>query len=86
MSDDEDLIYTKKARTIHYGSLEDAERTKLIAASMKSDDSDDEDYNKKSSSDAMGQIHISNEYFDLENEMLVLFIFHCFHIFLNLIC
>lgn len=31
MSDDEEVIYVKKPKTIHYGSLEDQERIRLAA-------------------------------------------------------
>lgn len=35
MSDDEDLIYIKKQKTIHYGSLEEQERMRQAAAASK---------------------------------------------------
>lgn len=31
MSDDEELVYVKRARTIHYGSLEESERQRQNA-------------------------------------------------------
>ena len=59
MSDDEDLVYIKKQKTIHYGSFEEQERARLIAnAAAKSDD---EDGLPTNSVDNAGlQINISN--------------------------
>jgi U4/U6 small nuclear ribonucleoprotein PRP4 len=42
MSDDEDVLYVKKQKTIHYGSLEEQERARLSSAVVKSGDSDEE--------------------------------------------
>jgi U4/U6 small nuclear ribonucleoprotein PRP4 len=42
MSDDEDVLYVKKQKTIHYGSLEEQERARLSTAAVKSADSDEE--------------------------------------------
>lgn len=64
MSDDEE-IYVKKQKTIHYGSLEDAERIRQI---VDGPDSDEEVETKKKVTES-AQIHISSEYFALENEM-----------------
>jgi U4/U6 small nuclear ribonucleoprotein PRP4 len=50
MSDDEDVLYVKKQKTIHYGSLEEQERARLSTATVKSGDSDEE-----GSSSIMGQ-------------------------------
>jgi U4/U6 small nuclear ribonucleoprotein PRP4 len=50
MSDDEDILYIKKQKTIHYGSLEEQERTRLSTVAVKSGDSDEE-----GSSSNMGQ-------------------------------
>lgn len=55
MSDDDEIVYVKKQKTIHYGSLEDSERIKQLKSEIENIDS--------------GQIHISKEYFDIENEM-----------------
>ena len=63
MSDDEELVYVKKQKTIHYGSLEDSERSRLL----KSDNSDLASL--LSSDKDTGQIHTSSEYFDLEQEV-----------------
>lgn len=40
MSDDEEITYVKKQKTIHYGSLEDQERIRLY--SLTANDSDGE--------------------------------------------
>ncbi|PNF30966.1 U4/U6 small nuclear ribonucleoprotein Prp4 [Cryptotermes secundus] len=71
MSDDEDILYIKKQKTIHYGSLEEQERTRLSTVVVKSGDSDEE-----GSSSNMGQqiaeagnVNISDEYMELEEEM-----------------
>lgn len=39
MSDDEEIVYVKKQKTIHYGSLEDQERARLatLAAIAEND-------------------------------------------------
>lgn len=55
MSDDEEIPYAaKKTKTIHYGSLEDAERSRLAAG-------DAEDSNDKEPAPAPNppQVHIS---------------------------
>lgn len=59
MSDDEEIVYVKKQKTIHYGSLEDQERAAKIAKFE----------NEGSDLQTAGQINISHEYFDLEQEM-----------------
>jgi U4/U6 small nuclear ribonucleoprotein PRP4 len=40
MSDDEDVLYVKKQKTVHYGSLEKQERAGLLSAAVKSGESD----------------------------------------------
>lgn len=40
MSDDEEVQYVKKVKTIHYGSLEDSERARLEAHEDESNDSE----------------------------------------------
>lgn len=86
MSDDEEVIYKKPQKTIHYGSLENNERVKQQQKleDIQSDDDDYEPENKKPASSltstvtapvstvtnqSIGNINISNEYFDLEQEM-----------------
>lgn len=71
MSDDEDLVYVKKQKTVHYGSLEEAERARLVAVA----ESSEEEKNITNLGDnanataTLGNIHISNEYMELEDEM-----------------
>lgn len=31
MSDEDDAVYVKRTRTIHYGSLEDGERARIVS-------------------------------------------------------
>lgn len=78
MSDDEDdAIYVKKTNTIHYGSLEEtlSERLENI-----SDDSNDFTELKRERvsvvSPVQTNIHTSNEYFDLEQEVYEQFYFN----------
>lgn len=40
MSDEEEVQYVKKVKTIHYGSLEDSERARLEATEEESNDSE----------------------------------------------
>lgn len=58
MSDEDEPQYTKRPRTIHYGTLEES----MIAESLK----DGRDGDGKQS---LQNVHISNEYMDLEDEM-----------------
>ncbi|XP_015585441.1 U4/U6 small nuclear ribonucleoprotein Prp4 isoform X2 [Cephus cinctus] len=72
MSDDEDLVYVKKQKTVHYGSLEEAERIRLATAAAESseEDKDSANANDMPTISAMaGNVHISNEYMELEDEM-----------------
>ncbi|KAK0099074.1 hypothetical protein PV326_008388 [Microctonus aethiopoides] len=77
MSDDEDLVYVKKQKTVHYGSFEESERLRLAAATAAAaagESSDDEKESGAGANDSnnqstAGNIHISNEYMDLEDEM-----------------
>lgn len=61
----------KKQKTVHYGSLEEAERTRLAAAVEVTDGEKDvtsaDDI--ASTSISAGNVHISNEYMELEDEM-----------------
>lgn len=68
MSDDEDIQYVKKTKTIHYASLEEQERTRQ-ATDMAREDSDDDDSDKEGQSMDFGNINTHDEYFDLEEEM-----------------
>lgn len=62
MSDDEEVHYAKKQKTVHYGSLEESERNRL--SNIINDDSNDENKDH-----FLSNIHISNEYMELENDI-----------------
>lgn len=64
MSDDE-VTYVKKTKTIHYGSLEDAERTR-IEATQEEDDGDSSDSNSEAPPPPPEE---TNEYMELEEAM-----------------
>lgn len=83
MSDDEELIYKKPQKTIHYGSLENSEWLKQ-PNTLEEIQSDEDEYEPESKKPAIaaatnnsiiapntgGNINISNEYLDLaEHEM-----------------
>lgn len=56
MSDDDEIPYVKKPRTIHYGSLEDGEKARLEAGN----EDNGEDATAKDATQSAPQIHISN--------------------------
>lgn len=58
MSDDDDIVYVKRHRSIHYGSLEEQERARL-AASNANENSNDEGGPSNTGVES-SQIHISN--------------------------
>lgn len=58
MSDEEDVIYVKKHKSIHYGSLEEQERNRLLA-SINNENSNDESTPSTSTTENT-QIHVSN--------------------------
>ncbi|CAG9826850.1 unnamed protein product [Diabrotica balteata] len=62
MSDDEEVQYVKKIKTIHYGSLEDSEKARLEA---QSEDSNEE----KSAPAAASPVQEPSEYMELEDAM-----------------
>lgn len=82
MSDDEEVIYKKPQKTIHYGTLENNEWLKQ-QQTLEEIQSDEDEYEPESKKPATattstvapptsttgGNINISNEYFDLESEM-----------------
>lgn len=83
MSDDEELIYKKPQKTIHYGSLENSNWLKQ-QNTLEEIQSDEDDYEPESKKPAIaaatnnttiapsagGNINISDEYLDLvEHEM-----------------
>lgn len=59
MSDDEEIHYVKKPKTVHYGSLEESERARISNANY--DDSND------SKDNLLSNVHISDEYMELEH-------------------
>ncbi|GLG92426.1 Protein will die slowly, partial [Gryllus bimaculatus] len=79
MSDDEDILYVKKQKTLHYGSLEEQERLRLSAlpptaptSTVISADSDGEGEPPPPvtvPAPETGHVNISDEYMELEEEM-----------------
>lgn len=84
MSDDEDVVYKKRENTIHYGSLEESERLRQQLEEIQSDEEEEFEPEVKkpaistststvntstSSTLQSGSINISNEYYELEQEM-----------------
>lgn len=85
MSDDDEIAYIKRPRTIHYGSLEEAERQRQQA--LENIESDEEEYEPESkkavlaaasaavnstssaATTTIGNVQVSSEYFDLEAEV-----------------
>jgi len=61
--DDDDVVYVKKLKRVHYGSLEEQERAKMV----EKKDSDDEQ--EPQTTTTPGNVHVSDEYMDLEDEM-----------------
>ncbi|XP_047518708.1 U4/U6 small nuclear ribonucleoprotein Prp4 [Pieris napi] len=62
--DDDDVILVKKTKTVYYGSLEEQEKARLaaLAAAVKEGVEDGD-------AKELGDIQISNEYMELEEEM-----------------
>lgn len=56
MSDDDEVLYVKKPRTIHYGSLEDSEKARLAALEAAGDSSNDAE---ESSAPSQSNMHIN---------------------------
>lgn len=79
MSDDEEITYVKKQKIVHYGSLEEQERQRLADQEKKqeegteaerSDDDDDDDISDVlKAAVTAGNINISDEYMDIEEEL-----------------
>lgn len=80
MSDDDEEIYKRPQKTIHYGSLESNEWVnKQTLDEIHSDEDDYEPESKRPAnsststvtapSSGSGNVHISNEYLRLEEEM-----------------
>lgn len=65
MSDDEDLLYIKKQKTIHYGSLEEQEKERLnalvstVAAAAAGEENAVEDADKLGKNE-LGNLHVSD--------------------------
>ncbi len=63
MSDDEEIQYVKKTKTIHYASLEEQERTRQTAEIAR-EDSDEDDSDKEGQAMDVGNINTHDgEYF-----------------------
>lgn len=62
MSDDDEVVYHKKPRTIHYGSLEDSEKARLAAIEAGGDSNDAEE--NSAQAPASTQINVSNGNFN----------------------
>lgn len=82
MSDDEEMVYKKPQKAIHYGTLDSSDWIKQSALEDIQSDEDDYEPEKKkaaiglasqatASLQTAGNIHLSNEYFELEQEMYV---------------
>lgn len=82
MSDDEEVIYKKKQKTIHYGTLDETDWVRQTLEEIQSDEEDYEPEKKKAvtNSNAVApvppatlpsatNIQLSNEYYELEQEM-----------------
>ncbi|XP_063390832.1 U4/U6 small nuclear ribonucleoprotein Prp4 isoform X1 [Cydia fagiglandana] len=64
MSDDEDVILVKRTKQVHYGSLEEQEKARLAALAAAAKEGVEDTGGKD-----LGDIQVSNEYMDLEDEM-----------------
>ena len=69
MSDDEDLHYVKKQKIVHYGSLEETERSRIPTGATDSNDDSRDGLTASSGPTASNNIHVSNEYMELEEDM-----------------
>lgn len=59
MSDDEELVYVKRPRTIHYGSLEEQER-------QRQSDNDSGDFRNDTGA---GPLDNATDYFNIDEEV-----------------
>ncbi|CAG9132975.1 unnamed protein product [Plutella xylostella] len=64
MSDDDDVVFVKKTKQVHYGSLEEQEKARLAALAAAARDGVEDTGGKD-----LGDIQVSSEYMDLEDEM-----------------
>ncbi|XP_076314876.1 U4-U6 small nuclear riboprotein factor 60K [Tachypleus tridentatus] len=75
MSDDEEGTFVKKQKILHYGSLEEKEREKLLEKEKKSSDGEEEKSDPEEADDSnkpaveASNINISEEYMDIEAEV-----------------
>ena len=66
MSDDEDLLYIKRQKTIHYGGLDELEKEKLAAASVvpqtpeTTEENAEEEPEKTVPKPELGNLHVSD--------------------------
>lgn len=58
MSDDEEVQYVKKVKTIHYGSLEDSERVRLETHEDGSSDSEQQSTNEPQTQESSGKFNV----------------------------
>lgn len=65
MSDDEDIVYVPKTKSIHYGSLEETEKARIEAE----EDVDKDENGPETVGTANNNVHISNEYLELEDNI-----------------
>ncbi|XP_049515220.1 U4/U6 small nuclear ribonucleoprotein Prp4-like isoform X1 [Dermacentor silvarum] len=68
MSDDEDVAYVKRQKVVHYGSLEEKERQRLADREAEDGSDDDSQSTDLKAALASGNIHISEEYMEIEDE------------------
>lgn len=76
MSDDEEIIYKKPLKTIQYGTLDQSDWIKQ-QHTLEDIQSDEEDYEPEKKKPAIAasaatgstNIHVSNEYYELEQEV-----------------
>ncbi|KAJ8687214.1 hypothetical protein QAD02_023008 [Eretmocerus hayati] len=68
MSDDEEVHYVKKQKTIHC-SLDQADIARITATSLDSNDDSRDGFNSSSGPISSANIQISNEYMELEEDM-----------------
>lgn len=68
-SDEDEKVYVKKTNTIHYGSLEETLSERLENISDDSNDFTELKRIERVISPVQTNVHTSNEYFDLEQEV-----------------
>lgn len=72
MNEDDELDYVKPKKTIHYGSLE---KNVAIQQKIAENQADDDNYEPEAKKPAIstnhGSVNLSNEYYELEQDMYV---------------